>query len=233
MNRLILLAATFVLATGVMQGQSSPTAIQTERPNAAPDQTQQGTVANPHATPPIVPHQRPETSANPDRPGAAPQTTLPNTTIDDQQPGNSSGSPASTMGTTGSTPGTEQSPEGNKSNKPDSTQAPENKPAPPHETSPSGSSNPSSSANGASSNDMSGATPKAENPHPDNSTNSTNPQTTPPHVATHVPDPGTEMNPAALELPVGDEPAVKQISNYLPLASAVGMITLALGIFLG
>jgi hypothetical protein len=36
-------------------------------------------------------------------------------------------------------------------------------------------------------------------PHPDNSTNSTNPQTTPPHSA-RMPDAGTEMNPASVEL---------------------------------
>jgi len=85
---------------------------------------------------------------------------------------------------------------------------------------------------------MSGTTPKAENPKaetpkPDNSTNSTNPQTTPPHIATHTPDAGTVMNPASVELPGNDEPAVKQISDYLPLANALGMVSLALGLFIG
>ena len=45
---------------------------------------------------------------------------------------------------------------------------------------------------------MSGTNPKPDT-KPDNSTNSTNPQTTPPHIATHAPDAGTEMNPASLE----------------------------------
>jgi hypothetical protein len=200
MNKVVLLAATFVFSTGVMLGQSSPTATDTGRPTAAPDQTLPAT----RATPPIVPHQPPETSANPDRPGATPDTALPSTTIDDQQPGNSTtGSPASTMGTTGSTPGTDQSTSGNKSgNTPDHMQVPKGdntqNPRPdstePHDKYPSGSSNPSSSANGASGSDMSGTSPR-----PDNSTNSTDP-TTPPHIATHVPDPGTETNPASMEL---------------------------------
>ena len=204
MNRLILLAATVVLSTGVMLGQNSP-ATDTGQPNAAPDQTQHGTQANPQATPPIVPHQRPDTTANPDRPEAAPESTapgtrLPNTTIDDQQPGTST-TPSSSMGTTGSTPGTEPSAEpsaeGNKNGTTpdDKRMPPETKPTEPHEISPSGSSNPSSSANGASSNDTSGTSP-----HPDNSTDSTNPQTTPPHLATHTPDAGTVMNPASVEL---------------------------------
>jgi hypothetical protein len=201
MNRLILLAATFVLSTGMMFAQSSPAATDRGQPNAAPDQMQRGT---PQATPPIVPHQPPETTANPDRPEATPQTTLPSTTIDDQQPGNSTtGSPSSTMGTTGSTPGTDQSTTGNQSgNLPNDTQTPktDNTPKPktdtePHDRYSSGSNNPNSSANGASSDDMSGTTPR-----PDNSTNSTNPQTTPPHIATHAPDAGTVMNPASVEL---------------------------------
>jgi hypothetical protein len=193
MNRLVLLAATFVLSTGMMLGQSSPEEIQNVRPNPAQDQTQPG--APP--TPPMVPRQPPDTTANPDRPGATPETTLPNTTIDDQQPGNSTtGSPSSTMGTTGSTPGTDQSTDGNQSGaKPDNTQTPDTKPTQPHEGYASGSSNPNSSANGASSNDMSGTNPK-----PDDTTNSTNPQTTSPHIATHAPDAGTVMNPASVEL---------------------------------
>jgi hypothetical protein len=196
-----LLAATFVLSTGVMLGQSSPTATDTGRPTAAPDQTQRGT----HATPPIVPHQPPETSANPDRPGAPPDTALPNTTVDDQQPGNSTtGSPSSTMGTTGSTPGTDQSTSGNKSaTTPDNVQVPTGdntqNPRPdstePHDKYHSGSSNPSSSANGAGSNDMSGTTPR-----PDSTTTSPAPDNPTPHIATHVPDPGSETNPASMEL---------------------------------
>lgn len=193
MNRLILLAATLVLSTGVMLGQSSP-ATDKGQPNAA-DQTQNGTMTNPQATPPIVPHQPPETTANPDRPEATPETKLPSTTIDDQQPGNST-SPSSTMGTTGSTPGSEPSAEGNKSGTPpDKKPTPDSKSTEPHQAYPSGSSSPNSPANGASSNDMSGTSP-----HPDNSTNSTNPQTTTPHIATHAPDAGTVMNPASVQL---------------------------------
>lgn len=193
MNRLVLLAATFVFATGVALAQSSPTANDTGKPSSASEQAQPGV----KATPPLVPHQPPETSADPGRPGATPQTTLPSTTIDDQQPGNSTtGSPASTMGTTGSTPGTDQSTEGNKSGaKPDNAQPPDTKSTEPHAAYPSGSSNPNSSANGASSDDMSGT-----NPRPDKSSGSTNPQSTPPHIATHAPDAGTVMNPASVEL---------------------------------
>jgi hypothetical protein len=57
---------------------------------------------------------------------------------------------------------------------------------------------------------MSGTNPRPEK-KPDD-TNSTNPQTTPPHIATHAPDAGTEMNPAAMELPVSAEvSATKQM----------------------
>jgi hypothetical protein len=198
MNRLILLAATIVLSTGMMLAQNSPAATDKEQPNASPDQMQRG---RPRATPPILPHQPPDTSANPDRPEAAPPTTLSSTTIDDQQPGNSTtGSPSSTMGTTGSTPGTEQSSDGNKSGaKPDNTQTPDTKPTQPHDRYASGSSNPNSSANGASSDDMSGTNPKPDN-KPDDTTNSPHPQAAPPHIATHAPDAGTEMNPASVEL---------------------------------
>lgn len=152
MKKVILLAATFVLSTGVMLAQSSATAGDSQKPDATPDQAQRA----PQATPPIVPHQPPETIANPDHPGATPETRLPSTTIDDQQPGNSTGTPSSTMGTTGSTPGTEPSaepsPEGNKSGTSPNAQ-PDTKPTEPHE----------------------------------------------PHIATHTPDAGTEMNPAAFE----------------------------------
>ena len=75
MNRLVLLAATFIFSTGIMLAQSSPTAGDTGKPNAAPEQAQPGT----KATPPLVPHQPPETSADGGRPGATPQTTLPST----------------------------------------------------------------------------------------------------------------------------------------------------------
>ncbi len=195
MKKVILLAATFVLSTGVMVAQSSTTAIDNQKPNATPDQSQRA----PQATPPMVPHQPPDTIANPDHAGATPETRLPSTTIDDQQPGNSTGSPSSTMGTTGSTPGTEPSaepsPEGNKSGTtPNRTQTPETKSTEPHERYQSGSSSPNSPANGASGDDMSGTSP-----HPESPTNSTNPQTAPPHIATHAPDAGTEMNPAAFE----------------------------------
>ncbi|MFZ0705457.1 MAG: hypothetical protein WAM71_07635 [Candidatus Korobacteraceae bacterium] len=196
MNRLVLLAATLVLSTCVMVGQKSPAATDESQSNAAPGQMQRGTAA----TPPMVPHQPPDTIANPDRNGTTPETTLPNTTVDDQQPGNSTtGSPASTMGTTGSTPATEQSPDGNKSGTtPNHTQTPDTNSTQPHQAYPSGSSSPNSSANGASSDDMSGTNPKPDT-KPDNSTNSTNPPTTPQHIATHAPDAGTEMNPASLE----------------------------------
>jgi hypothetical protein len=201
MNKVVLLAATFVLSTGVMLGQSSPTAIDNERPNAAPDQMQRDTT---QSTPGIVPHQPPETTANPNRTGTMPDTTLPSTTIDDQQPGNSTtGSPSSTMGTTGSTPATDQSTTGNQSgNLPDgdNPQKPKSDSTQPHGTYSSGSSNPGSSANGASSNDMSGTSPKA-----DSTTDSANPQTTTPHIATHAPDAGTEMNPAALEISAAEK----------------------------
>jgi len=193
MNKLVLLAAIFVMATGVMIGQNSPTTSDKGQSDAAPGRTQRGT----SATPPIVPHQRPDTTANPDRPGATPETKLPSTAIDDQQPGNSSsGSPSSTMGTTGDTPGTEQSPDGNKSGTtPDKTQTPETKPTEPHDRYPSGSNSPNSPANGASGDDMSGTSP-----HTETTPNGTNPQATPPHVATHAPDAGTQMNPASVEL---------------------------------
>lgn len=191
MTRLLLLAATIVLSAGMMLGQSSAAGTAAQSPNATPDQAQPGA---PQATPPIVPHQRPETSANPDRPDAAPQPPLPNTTVDDQQPGTSS-RPSSTMGTAGNTTGTEPSAEGNKSGTtPNNTQTPKTQPSEPHDRYSSGSNSPNSPANGASGDDMSGT-----NPHPNNSTNSTNPQTTPPHIATHVPDAGTEMNPASLQ----------------------------------
>ncbi len=200
MNKLVLLAATFILSAGVMLGQTSPEAINNVRPTPNQDQTQPG--APP--TPPIVSHQRPGTTTNPDRPEATPETTLPNTTIDDQQPGNSTtGSPSSTMGTTGSTPGTDQSTTGNQSGnlpsdtktpKGDNTQKPKSD-TEPHDQYSSESSSSSSSANGASSNDMTGT-----NPRPDNTTNNTTPQTAPPHIATHTPDAGTVMNPASVEL---------------------------------
>lgn len=196
MNKVVLLAATFVLSSGVMLGQSSPTAGDTGRPTAAPDQMQPST----QPAPKIKDHSTTNPTANPDRTGATPATALPSTSVDDQQPGNSTtGSSSSTMGTTGSTPGTDQSTTGNKSGTtPNNTQTPDDNSARPHDKCPSGSSNPSSSANGASSNDMSGT-----NPRPDSTTtNSPNPQSTPPHIATHVPDPGTETNPASLELPV-------------------------------
>lgn len=204
MNKLVLLAATFVLWTGVMLAQSSPRAIDNQKPNATPDQAQRG----PQATPPIVPHQSPETTANPARPEATPEGKLPNTTIDDQQPGNSTtGSASSTMGTTGSTPGTEPSAEpsreGNKSGTAPNPQTPDSKSTEPHDRYQSGSNSPNSPANGASSDDMSGTNPKPESSKPGSSTNSTNPQTRPPdiatHTATHTPDAGTEMNPAAVE----------------------------------
>ena len=236
MNRLILVAATLVLSTGVMLGQSSPEAIENTRPNAAPGQTQPGA----QAAPPMVPHQRPDTTVNPDRSGATPQTALPSTTIDDQQPGNSTtGAASSTMGTTGSTPGSVESTEGNKSGTtPNDAQVPKGdttKNAKPDKTEPhdrysSGSSNPSSSANGASSDDMSGTSPRPNSKPDTTPENSTNPQTASPHVATHTPDPGTEMNPAAVELPMS-EPSTpsKQTSSYLPLAAAIGMYSLLAG----
>ena len=242
MNRLILLAATIVLATGVMFAQSSPEAIENTRPDAAHAQTQPGT----QATPPMVPHQPPDTTADPDRSGATPQTTLPSTTIDDQQPGSSTtGAASSTMGTTGGTPGGVESTEGNKSGTtPNDTQVPKSdntQNAKPDKTEPhgrysSGSDNPSSSANGASSDDMSGTSPRPDtkpDTTPDNRTNSTNPQTTPPHAATHTPDAGTEMNPASLEVPVSEQSAPsKQTSSYLPLAGAIGMYSLVMGMIL-
>ena len=199
MNRLFLLAATVILSTGgVMLAQSSPTASDTGKPSSASEQAQPGA----KATPPLVPHQPPETNASPAHPEGTPQTTLPSTTINDQQPGNSTtGSPASTMGTTGSTPGTDPSTEGNKSGaKPDNQQEPESKPTQPHAGYSSGSSNPNSSANGASGDDMSGTNPKPDS--------TANPQTTPPHIArTHSPDAGTVMNPASLEVPLSDTTA--------------------------
>ena len=231
MKRLVLLAATIVLSATVMLGQSSPAATDESQATASPTQMQRGTPA----TPPIVPHQRPDTTANPDRPGMTPETTLPSTTIDDQQPGNSTtGSPASTMGTTGSTPASEQAPEGNKSGTtPNNTQTPETKSLQPHDRYSSGSNSPNSPANGASGDDMSGTNPRLDT-KPDNSTNSTNPQTTPPHIATHTPDAGTEMNPAAVETPASVEAApVKRISSYLPLAGAMGMYALAMGMLTG
>lgn len=201
MKRLALLAATFVMFTGLALGQNtSPATTDNQSPAAAPDQMRQ-------QTQPVAPNPSDRSnpaSMNPDRSTKTPESTLPSTTIDDQQPGNSTtGSTSSTMGTTGATPGTEPSASGNQSgNLPSDTQTPKGdetqKPktdTEPHDRYSSGSSNPSSPANGANSNDMSGTTP-----HEDNSTNNTNPQTTTPHMATHVPDAGTQMNPAALEV---------------------------------
>ena len=204
MNRVVLLAATFVLSTGVMLGQSSPTATDTGRPTAAPDQTQRGdTSTRLRLSCLISPRKR---RPIPIAPGAPPDTALPNPTVEDQQPGNSTtGSPSSTMGTTGSTPGTDQSTSGNKSaTTPDNVQVPTGdntqNPRPdstePHDKYPSGSSNPSSSANGASGNDMSGTTPRPDG----TTTTSPTPNNPTPHIATHVPDPGTETNPASMEL---------------------------------
>jgi hypothetical protein len=47
---------------------------------------------------------------------------------------------------------------------------------------------------------MSGTSPKA-----DSTTDSAIPQTTTPHIATHAPDAGTDMNPAALEVSVAEK----------------------------
>lgn len=202
MNRLALLAAIFVMLTGLALAQNtSPATTDNQNPAAASDQMQQQSQP-PTRNPGDRNNPDNPASMNPDRSTKTPESTLPSTTIDDQQPGNSTtGSPSSTMGTTGATPGAEPSASGNQSgNLPSDTQTPKGdvtqKPktdTEPHGKYSSGSSNPASSSNGANSNDTTGTTP-----HPDNSTNSANPQTTPPHIATHVPDAGTQMNPASL-----------------------------------
>jgi len=200
MHRLALLAATFVMFTGLALGQSQTTSPVTDdgRSTVSPDQTERQTQPT-SPLPPSLPDAN--TTANPDRSNSVPGARLPSSTIDDQQPGRSA-KPSSTMGTTGSTPGTEPAPEGNKSViTPKNGQTPDdNSMAKPHtsdDTYSSGSSNPSSSANGASSNDASGTPAKH-----DKSNDNTDPQTTTPHIATHTPDPGTEPNPASLMVPV-------------------------------
>ena len=172
MKGLTYFAAIAMLLAALIFAQSS-----SSTPNSDPQQLQQNPVTHPAAKPDTNPAPEPE-----HRRGARGSKDLPNTAVEDRQPSTTattgagqaeeSGRSTPPMGTTGSTPGAEEQPQ--KRN-------------------------------------QGGTTPDAGTPVEQQPNPSSNPDSTPPQayvnmtpaaraVATHSPDPGSCMNPAALEI---------------------------------